>query len=438
MNKLIETIKTPQDSVNDDSVIVTQIFVKNGQKVSEDEVLAEIETSKALVEIIAVSAGFVKLLCSINQEVLIGETLFEIYSDEIGMEDNKNPEKKEAPSNKISEAKENGSSDALNNAKINSQFSKSAKELIAKSNLDPTLFKGKQFVTAKNIQEILNPGLSVPKSIDKKTQNPLKTNSGHSSTNSKLLSKQKLNETQYLSSVNSIGLVSRLTIAIRSNLAAIGKAQNFITSTPLPLIVHEVSRLLIKYPNINSFFELNQQIFHENITVGIAMDNGINGLKVAGISNCDAKNLYEIEEEITDLSLKYNDNKLSLKEISSSTFTITDLFSTGVTNFHPLINYNNSAILGICGLKDNSFNLELAFDHRISNGLEVSKFLNDLKSRLENRINVNGIATEELSTVECNVCLRTVADDLNGEIYFLKVLNSKMNGHICSNCFNGF
>ncbi|MGJ8592102.1 MAG: 2-oxo acid dehydrogenase subunit E2 [Aquaticitalea sp.] len=438
MNTLIETVKTPLDSVNDDSVIITQVFVEAGQKVSPNTILAEIETSKALVDIICDTEGYVKSFCKPDQEVMIGETLFEIHEQELSKEElvQINSEQDKAPN--YSNQKEITKSLQV---VAKTEFSKRAKELVEQYAMDVSAFKHQQFVTSKDIDAILNPSSTVAKSIPvhKAISEAISTATSLSNT-AQAIGKQKTNEATYLSSVNATGLVSRLTISIDASLEAISKSQNFITSTPLPMIAHEVSRLLIKYPNLNSYFDNNEKRFYNDINVGIAVDNGVNGLKVASIYNCDSKNLHEIEEDISDISLKYNENKLSLQDISSSTFTITDLFSAGVTNFHPLINFNNSAILGICALKNKSFDIELSFDHRISNGLEVSKFLTDLKSRIENRLFAYNQKKRqrELNSVECYQCLRPISDDLDGKIYFINVSNSKMDSHICSNCFNGF
>ncbi|TXD81377.1 hypothetical protein ESY86_09870 [Subsaximicrobium wynnwilliamsii] len=438
MNKLIETIKTQVDSVNDDSVIVTQILVTDGQQVFEDDVLAEIETSKAQLEIISSSEGYIKILCLVDQEVMIGETLFEIFAEEIP-EDELNI-MKVSVKNAESDSVESNSERQVEILEFETQFSKKAKARIERENINVADFKSMQFVTINDIENFLNP--NTKRQNNNRQFEIVQVSKQKSDNRSKtvVLGKQKLNEMNYLSSVNSSGLVSRLSIPIEASLKAIVKSQNFISSTPLPVIVYEVSRLLTKYPNLNSYFESNSKIEHQSINVGVALDNGTNGLKVGSILKCDDKNLHDIEENITDLSLKYNNNNLSLEEISAATFTITDLFATGVSNFHPLVNYNNAAILGICGLVNNAFNIELAFDHRISNGLEVSKFLNDLKMRLETRFNQGQYDKNltALEDIECYKCLRTAADDLNGKIYFIKVANSKEEGQICSNCFNGF
>lgn len=438
MNTLIETVKTPLDSVNDDSVIITQVFVEMGQKVTANTILAEIETSKALVDIVCENEGYVKSFCKAEQEVKIGSILFEIYAQELS-----NEELAQIDSKQDKAVNGYKSIDALKKVQVvtNTEFSKRAKELVEQHSIDVSVFSHHQFVTFKDINAILNPIKTVSKSSSTKNtkSSEIATDTTLSNT-AKPIGKQKTNEAIYLSSVNASGVVSRLTISIDASLDAISRAQNFVTSTPLPMIAHEVSRLLIKYPNLNSYYDNNQQRFFNEINVGIAVDNGINGLKVASIYKCDEKNLHQIEEDISDISLKYNENKLSLQDISSATFTITDLFSAGVTNFHPLINFNNSAILGICALKNGLFDIELSFDHRISNGLEVSKFLSDLKSRIENRLfaNIQNKRPGELSSIECYQCLRPISDDLDGKIYFINVSNSKMDSHICSNCFNGF
>jgi hypothetical protein len=72
----------------------------------------------------------------------------------------------------------------------------------------------------------------------------------------KVISKSKKREFEYLYSVNSSSVISRLAISISvSSKEIISKSQHFIKSTPLPSIVQEVSKLLLKYPNLNSFYQ---------------------------------------------------------------------------------------------------------------------------------------------------------------------------------------
>ena len=437
MNKILEVIKTPQESVNDDSVVIIKIHVKNGDKVEQDQILAEIETSKADIDIHSTEAGFIKCLCEENQDVLIGETLFEIYSEKLEVIELTKSIETETPIKAISKAGAAKSASEANEEilkEFNTKFSKGAEQLILKNKLDKDKFKNLQFVSINEVNDFLK-----PKKNETTKTNPVEliTVDEDSILIEENLGKKKLNEIKYLSNVNSTGLVSRLTIFINSNLNQIIESQNFISSTPLPLITYEVSRLLLKYPNMNSFFYFGKRVIHKDINIGIAFDNGKNGLKVASIGNTDSLDLNTIEESISDLSIKYNENKLSLKEISSASLTITDLFASGVCNFHPLVNINNSVILGICGLNNGGFNIEVSFDHRISNGLEISKFLSDLKYRLEASY---GIVKNEITSngTVCFKCLRDLDDDLDGNVEFLKTTNNLKEEIICSLCLTGW
>jgi len=78
----------------------------------------------------------------------------------------------------------------------------------------------------------------------------------------------------------------------------------------------------------------------------------------------------------------------------------------------------------------------LSFDHRISSGLEVSNFLNELKQRFEYR-------KEDLDTsydeVQCYKCLRSVYDNLNNQVFFTEVIYGNVGKkHICSICQSGW
>ena len=106
---------------------------------------------------------------------------------------------------------------------------------------------------------------------------------------------------------------------------------------------------------------------------------------------------------------------------------------------NPLVNNNNSCILGISSLHKDEFIVDLSFDHRLTSGKEISQFLSDLKFRLEARFNkgLNDL-NESLPDVQCIKCYRDLTEDIEGNIFFQKVINSKYNGYICSNCLIGW
>ena len=448
----MKKIIVPQESVNDDDVTVVTIKVTEKQKVSEGDILAEIETSKAIVDIESSVNGFVHVKCKEGDDIPVGSVMFEVYESEDFIAKTEDIESENSVSEteyyeKVVNDESNSESklfsdigepetilESNHNLKFKTKFSKNAEKLIKEHNINKSEFNSQQFVNSKKINDFLGYN-DVIKAVKPKKNDTLIDDS----MSLKKLSKAKINEINYLSDVNSTGLVSQLGIDVKATMDGIKNAQNFIESTPLPTIIHETSRLLKTHSNLNSFYENNNIILYNNINIGVAFDDNINGLKVGTIDNANKLNLKSIENSITDLSIKYQENKLSVKEITNHTITISDLFSTDITAFKPLVNSKNSIILGIASLQKNSFRIECSFDHRISSGLEISYFLKELKNRLESRFleskKYNFTISENDSCVKC---LREPQDDLDGEIYFTSVYNSKLKGNICSICLNGF
>jgi len=145
--------------------------------------------------------------------------------------------------------------------------------------------------------------------------------------------------------------------------------------------------------------------------------------------------ILEIEESIFNLANKYLDKKLNTFDLSDITFTITDLSSFGAISFSPLINKNNSAILGLSKVdqKLKRITVSLAFDHRVTEGKMASIFLQELKERFES-YKLDQSNNINLKFVECYKCLKTLDEDFN-DIGFIKVLSK--NGedkYICDLC----
>jgi pyruvate/2-oxoglutarate dehydrogenase complex dihydrolipoamide acyltransferase (E2) component len=423
---LINTILAPQESVNDQFLSLISLLVKTGEFIKADTLIAELETSKAVVEIRAEKDGYIKVFVEANTDIRIGSKMFEFYDTSIenDFKDDTVIENNHGP---ITEKLE----------KVKTIFSKAALQFIENNKINRDEFSTLSFVTTKDL---------IPKKSINETNTPvergnIKTKEVNASEKTiKVISKSKKREFEYLYSVNSSSVISRLAVSISvSSKEIISKSQHFIKSTPLPSIVQEVSKLLLKYPNLNSFYLDGEQAFYKKVNIGFALDDGLNGLKVASILDADSLNLSTIEETISDLSLKYSANQLNIIELTSATFTITDLFNSNIISFHPLVNNNNSCILGISSLHKDEFIIDLSFDHRLTSGKEVSQFLSDLKFRLEARFNnVLKDYVEGISDVKCIKCYINLTEDIDGNIFFQKVINSKYNGYICSNCLNGW
>jgi pyruvate dehydrogenase E2 component (dihydrolipoamide acetyltransferase) len=160
------------------------------------------------------------------------------------------------------------------------------------------------------------------------------------------------------------------------------------------MITKAVARAILDHPILNASLEGNQIRIHGEVNVGlaVALDDG---LIVPVIHNADRKSLPEISLETKQLAEKARAGKLSGREISGGTFTITNLGAYGIDIFNPVITPGQSAILGVCRIADkpvvvggqilirSMMNLCLSFDHRVMDGAPAAQFLANVKEMLE-------------------------------------------------------
>ena len=168
-----------------------------------------------------------------------------------------------------------------------------------------------------------------------------------------------------------------------------------ISLTYLPFIIKALTVALKKHEILNASLDESQEniLIHKDISIGIAVDTP-HGLMVPVIKNADHLSIIELSEKITELSEKAQDKTLSMDEISGSTFTITNYGAFGSSFGVPIINYPNSAIVGIGKITKKPWvvndkieiasvlPLSMAFDHRIMDGADVGRFLITFKSLL--------------------------------------------------------
>lgn len=179
-------------------------------------------------------------------------------------------------------------------------------------------------------------------------------------------------------------------VAARKRLNAALAAQD-IRLTYLPFIIKAVARALKNHPVLNAELDLdNDRIVYKNrINLGIAMD-AEDGLVVPVIRAADTKSLIQIAQELKELIHKAQNRQLSLEDIKGGTFSITSYGSIGGYFAVPVINYPQVGIFGIGRLtekpivKDNQIvigqmlPISMSVDHRIVDGGEVTRFLNEV------------------------------------------------------------
>jgi pyruvate dehydrogenase E2 component (dihydrolipoamide acetyltransferase) len=160
-------------------------------------------------------------------------------------------------------------------------------------------------------------------------------------------------------------------------------------------VLRAVTLALEQFPIVNSSIDGDDLVCKKDINLGFAV--GIeDGLLVPVIKNADNLHLFELSDATKTLANKARNGQAGIDELSGGTFTVTNMGMFNVTNFTPIINLPEVAILGVCAIEDKvvlmdgsvktskSMNLCLTHDHRLLDGVISAQFLNEIKDLLEN------------------------------------------------------
>ena len=174
--------------------------------------------------------------------------------------------------------------------------------------------------------------------------------------------------------------------AFRKSLAR--EAENkAVRLTPLVFLMKAAVSALREFPGFNASLDSSGEnlVMKKYFHIGIAVDTP-NGLVVPVVRDVDQKGIFELAAELGDISLRARDGKLSPTDMQGGCFTISSLGGIGGTNFTPIVNAPEVAILGVSRSKmqpvyiDGEFvprlmlPLGLSYDHRVIDGAQAARF----------------------------------------------------------------
>jgi pyruvate dehydrogenase E2 component (dihydrolipoamide acetyltransferase) len=463
---LLQEIPVPLLAVNDTTLTVVEISFPNGARVKKGDNIMVFETSKTTYDVAAPEDGFIQYLCEADRDYEVNEVVARIYSEEAEAQAAAAPPRpavaagqaaatghivatgQPAPINghvkTAFSSPEPTASDAVELPYWEGEtvFSHEADRLIAAAGLDKAAFKGKDFVSATDVQHLLQPASAAASASAAVTAKTPKPSSAPAVDPAKAilekLSSGKKREIEYLSEVQSTGLTSTINtfVDVEGIFTHLNPALKYLKDSLLPVIVYESSRLLADYPLLNAWFNGDGVALYREVNPGFAIDID-KGLKVLKIARAGEKSIGEIERDILQLSGSYLDDTLKLEELTDITFTITDLSAEGVAFFRPLINKMNSSILGVSAIdpKMQRCTLSLSFDHRVTEGRLAARFLKELKERLESYRPADFASHTDIA---CFKCLKTLKEDLGGAGFVRCVTPEGKDGYICQACLKGF
>jgi 2-oxoglutarate dehydrogenase E2 component (dihydrolipoamide succinyltransferase) len=189
-------------------------------------------------------------------------------------------------------------------------------------------------------------------------------------------------------------------VRLREREKAKYEQRNGVKLTYMPFIAIAAVETLRKFPIVNASFENNAIHYHENVNLGIAVALEW-GLIVPVVKQAEERNFLGLARAIADLAERARGKRLKPDEASGSTFTLTNSGIFGEEFGTPIINQPDAAILAIGGLKKDPVVITdaqgndsiatrsvqhfcLGFDHRIIDGADAGRFMNEFKKTLEN------------------------------------------------------
>jgi 2-oxoisovalerate dehydrogenase E2 component (dihydrolipoyl transacylase) len=166
--------------------------------------------------------------------------------------------------------------------------------------------------------------------------------------------------------------------------------------TYLPFLIAALARVLEEYPQCNAWFdaERNVVVRHHGVHAGVATQTP-DGLKVPVVRHAEARSLWELAEEIKRVSDAARSGKATKEDLSGSTITVTSLGKLGGIVSTPIINAPEMAIIGVNKAIDRPvvlngaitvrriMNLSSSFDHRFVDGYDAAAMVQALKDLLE-------------------------------------------------------
>ena len=417
-------IKVTVPDIGADSAKVIEILVNVGDSVSAEDPLVTLESDKASMDVPSTHDGVIKAISvSLDQDISEGTVIVELEAAEQAPEVNEKPAEKPSPAPApVAEKPKPAPAAAAPKPSPAPVTSPSGK-----AHASPSIrrFARELGVDLAKVGGSGRKGRISKDDVKGFVKGILSSGSGSASTGGGMgiepipaqdfskfgeIEVQALNKIKRLTASNlhrSWLNVPHVTHNDESNIndleafrktlnAEYAKQKKDIKLSPLAFIVKAVVNALQTYPQFNSSLEPGGEnlILKKYYNIGIAVETP-NGLVVPVIKDADKLSVAEIATEMGNLAAKARDKKLSMADMSGACFTISSLGGIGGTNFTPIVNAPEVAILGVARSKvqpvwnGSDFEpgmilpLSLSYDHRVIDGAEAARFTRHIAALLE-------------------------------------------------------
>lgn len=402
---MVTVVEMPKLSSTMEQGQIVNWLKEEGDEVEKGEVLFEVETDKANVEVEAPKGGFLrKILVKAKVSVLVNTPIALIadsmdediptaaVEDRVAVE--RGAEEKPLPteSRKIPEA--------LPGERV--KISPIAQKLAKQHGINPVLLKGtgpEGRIVKEDVERAISEKGQGDASALPRTGSTLPPAFPYQDielTKMRKVIAERLSESKRVAPHFYIDMTVDATNINRLK-AGIEKRVEKLTGLKLTLtdiLTKLAAQTLKELPMVNASFLGDRIRIYKEVHIGVAIGTE-EGLVVPVVRNVDQKAISQICQEVKDLVNRARNKKLLPQEYSGGTFTITNLGMFGVDNFHAIINQPESAILAVSSIKQSAvvvdgrievrplMNLSLSVDHRVVDGVLAAQFLGRLKELIE-------------------------------------------------------
>lgn len=395
----------PKQGQSVESCLIIKWNKKEGDKVKAEEPICEVETDKAVFEVVAPETGTIlKIFYKEGDDVPVLNTIA-IIGQPGEKIDHLIPKKTVSVSREeyVENQKAITSDESVKKTRPSFEavpifISPVARRFAEKKGIDFSKLTGSGpggRIIKKDIEKALSEGEPlIPSTVSKKFYGPLKE--------IPVEGVRKIISERMLTSLQSTAQLTLNTSVDASNLLACRKT---LKSSPQmkglsrininDFLLYIVANILPKFKNMNAHFLKDKILEFEHVHLGFAVDSP-RGLMVPIIHDAHLLSLEEISKEARQLSTACQEETILPDELSGGTFTITNLGTMGIESFTPILNIPQVAILGVCSvslkpiMKDNEIKfiphmgLSLTFDHQAVDGAPAAKFLQELNAIIAN------------------------------------------------------
>ena len=382
-------IKVPSVGESVREGVVGRWLKEDGQVVESEDILVELETDKATVEIVAETGGKLSIKKQEGDKVQVGETVGEIDPNAVAStvvkqktQKRAKPERAPSSADKLSPAvRSMAQKNHIDAAQVKGSgkdgriLKQDLREALAASSEVSTQQKFAQTTTGKANAETTK---TVPMSMVRKHI-------------AKRLVAAK-NETAMLTTFNEVNMSQ--VIEYRKRYKEMFTKEYGVSLGFMGFFASACVLALQKFPVLNAFVVDDAIEYHQHVNLGIAVSTE-RGLLVPILKNVERMTIPEVELQIAGFAQKARDNKITIPDMEGGTFTISNGGVFGSLMSTPILNPPQSGILGMHKIEKRPIVVEdkvevapmmyiaLSYDHRVADGKEAVGFLRMVKELIE-------------------------------------------------------